>query len=205
MSKTELKSAADIICILDASGSMSSMGEEPVQAMNTFISDQKKVCGDSKFSMYVFNEKCTQVYNEVNLSEVKEYTDYKPCGCTALYDTINKAVGNKLTTDRVKNTVMVIITDGLDNASETKCDQIKKLIKSMEDEHNWQVIYLAANQNAFAVGDTMSVKAQKCSGYEQCRSGDLLCKIRQTSANVSVYRGLSQHVDKPAEINFNSL
>jgi Mg-chelatase subunit ChlD len=198
---TERKSTADIIVVLDESGSMSSMGPEPVQAMNAFITEQQQNAGDSKLSLYTFNTVVRQIYNEVNLADVKGYNDYSPDGMTALYDCIGKAISNKVATRNHNNTVLVIITDGLDNSSkEFTAESIKKRIKHMEDVHNWQVIFLAANQDAFAAGGNLNVKGGKCANYTMAM-GQLNNIVRQTSAAVSAYRNLSQECSRPAEIN----
>lgn len=201
MSETK---TADIIVVIDESGSMSSMGPEPVQAMNMFIADQKRNAGDSRLSLYTFNTEVRRVYTEVPLATVNEYTDYNPNGCTALYDAIGGAISNKVKEGRHENTILVIITDGMDNSSkEYTAETIKKRIKHMEDKHNWQVVYLAADQDAFAVGGGYGVKGGKCANFSKTRGG-MLNAMRETSAACMAYRTESQVVARPSEMNLHS-
>uniref|UniRef100_A0A6C0EK52 VWFA domain-containing protein n=1 Tax=viral metagenome TaxID=1070528 RepID=A0A6C0EK52_9ZZZZ len=208
MTETTRK-AADIVGVLDCSGSMDTMGSEPPQAWNNFICDQQKVGGDeSHASFYTFNENVTTVYTNVLLKDVQEYKNYVANGCTALYDAIRLAVKNQLATGRDKNVVFVIITDGLDNSSDGPTDkefrtskqEVAHLLAKMEKENNWQVVYLAADQDAFSVGSGYGAKAQKCANFGKCRGG-LLTAMRQLSATASAYRATSRHVDVPDEID----
>jgi hypothetical protein len=201
---SETKNTADIIIVIDESGSMSSMGPEPVQAMNAFITEQKRNAGDSKLSLYTFNDNVRRIYNEIPLMTASTYSDYKPDRMTALYDAIGTAISNKVKEGRYENTVLVIITDGQDNSSkEYTAITIKKRIKHMEDVHNWQVLYLAADQDAFAVGGSYGVKGAKCANFSKQRGG-MLEAMRQTSAACTVYRASSQVNDRPEELNLHS-
>lgn len=203
MSQTETKQAGDIIMILDESGSMSSMGVEPINACNEFIRQQKELDGNSRFSMYTFDSDIKQRYNEVLLSEVPEFHDYSPNTCTALYDCIHTAITNKKSTGRLKNVCMVIITDGLNNASKITRNEIVAEISQMEKEHNWQVIYLAANQDAFSVGESMGMTRKKCKNFNQGRGGDLMNAVRGASAEVFSFRQNSQNYDVPRSVDLN--
>jgi len=192
----EQASMADIVFILDESGSMGSMGCEPVQAMNQFIRDQQKTGGKSHFTLYTFNNKCRKIYDNKPLEDIKEYKDYDPEGCTALYDCIGIAISEKMETNRKENVVFVIITDGQDNSSKKySCSQIKELIATQETKYNWQVVYLAANQDAFAVGSAMGLSALRTGNIQNEKHG-LLRAVRNISAPISQYRESSAAPDK---------
>jgi hypothetical protein len=63
----------DIIFLLDESGSMDTMGKEPVQAVNKFIEDQKSILGDdgATFSLWKFNSTVTKLIDDIPLKDVK--------------------------------------------------------------------------------------------------------------------------------------
>lgn len=187
---SETKQTADIIIVLDESGSMSSMGDEPVQAMNEFIQDQKKTDPDGLLSLYTFATKSRVVYKNKKLSEFEEYSDYTPSGMTALYDTIKLAISDKMSDEKERhnNNILVIITDGQNNSSDTSLEEVKSLIKKQEEEHKWQVIFLAANQDAFQSGVSYGCSQARCGNFSQDKKGDLLNVVRQASYNISAYK-----------------
>ena len=174
----------DIICILDESGSMRTMGSEPIQAMNAFIRIQQENKCESFFSLYTFNMVVRKIYDNVPLSQVKIFEDYKPEGTTALYDCISQAIDS----NKNKNVIFLIITDGEDNASKCRLLEIKEKIKTRETEYNWQFIYMAANQDAFAVGGEMNIQENHTFSYNQSNPGELLKLVRQCSEPILNYR-----------------
>ena len=82
-----------VAVILDASGSMSSMGTEPVDGINNFFEDQNK-SGEFYATLAVFNEKTNILYQNVKGCDIKPLTkeDYTPNGMTGLYDAIGKVI-----------------------------------------------------------------------------------------------------------------
>jgi uncharacterized protein YegL len=193
---------ADVIVVLDESGSMKSMGLEPIQSMNALIKKQQERSEDSKFSLYTFSAEIRKVYADVPLSEIKEYSDYNPDGMTSLYDCIGEAIDDKMNSDRKMNTVMIIITDGLDNSSKKyTAVQIKDKTKIQQEKYNWQIIFLAANQDAFASGSALGVG--NCSPYDQNVRGGLFNLVRSCSEQVSAYRASSADNFRPQGIAFN--
>jgi len=123
----------DIMFLLDESGSMESMGKEPVQAVNKFIQDQQKTMGDdgATFSLWKFNSTVVKLIDDVPLQQVKEFTDFRPDQMTALYDAIGQAIKNKSLKEKHDDVICVILTDGLDNQSkEFSASSICSLIKT---------------------------------------------------------------------------
>jgi Mg-chelatase subunit ChlD len=183
---------ADVVVVVDASGSMKCMGNEPMEAVNGFIEDQKTMSTDpdARLSLYTFNTQTTTVHKEVKLSEVKEFTQYTPGGMTALYECVHLAITEKVDGDRKKNVCLVVITDGAENASspEYNKDNLKKMIKMVERDHGWQVMFLGANIDAFAEGNKMGTSSHHCAQYDQGKKGDLCAILRTTSAAVNHYR-----------------
>jgi Mg-chelatase subunit ChlD len=80
---------------------------------------------------------------------------FVPRGMTPLNDAIARTAqamdGEKLRDG--EKVAFVILTDGLENASkEYSRDAVRKLLERLQKEKNWLVIYLGANQDAFAEG-----------------------------------------------------
>lgn len=175
----------DIILLLDSSGSMQDMGDEPVQALNGFINDQKELKTDTLFSLYTFNTDVKVVYKNIPLTLVPEYKDFQPERMTSLFDCIKQAVEDKMATNRHKNVVMVIITDGQDTCSKTKKEETIQLIKTQEKEHNWQFIYLGANQDSFKMAAGLGISPALSSNYKGDNMKDIL---RQISTPIALFR-----------------
>jgi hypothetical protein len=156
-----------ILYIMDESGSMSSMGVEPIQSINDFIKEQKCISSTSlddpevTFTLFKFSNDVICSIDDISLSEVEEFTHYIPNGMTALYDAIGKSIDHMKTKPSFNNVVCVILTDGAENASKTyNQSNVKSLIKEMEEEYNWTFIYVGANQDSYKNGG--------CVGVTQC-------------------------------------
>jgi Mg-chelatase subunit ChlD len=197
------KNVKDIIFVLDESSSMNSMGNEPKQAVNAFIKEQKNALDDgSKFTLWKFHSDVTLVIDRQPLGEIKEFTDFNPQGMTALFDAIGMAIHHQRENSNTK-AVCVILTDGEENVSKKyKKKEITKLIKKMETKHGWDIVYLGANQNAFSVGSSIGMSKEKCSNYE-CVPGELAKVCRMTSDAVARYRELSSEGLK-VELNLDA-
>jgi Mg-chelatase subunit ChlD len=196
-----VRNTADIVVVLDESGSMAQMGNEPIQALNMFIQEQQQSANGSLFSLYTFSNIIRPIYINKDLDSIQEYTDYHPNGFTALYDCILRAIEDKMRTERKNNVILLIITDGNNNSGKTTLNQVKDRINFQETEYNWQIIYLAANQDAFSVGETMNITRTRCGNYSQQNSGELVSLVRTVSETASSFRQLSQNNDFPSCIN----
>lgn len=186
---TQSSSDKDIIFILDESGSMSSMFNEPVEAVNNFINEQKKISG-SKLTLLTFNSKVKTVFDNVPLQDIEEFKDYKPSDMTALYDAIGDAITNKQKSNEYDDVICVILTDGLENCSmKFKQKQVVDMITDMEKNHGWSFIYLGANQDVIKVGNDMGLSANSCSLYE-CLPGEIMKVVRTASIFVSELRSM---------------
>lgn len=178
----------DIIVVLDESGSMSKMKGEPIQAINTYCKGLvDKSSSGSTYTIVKFNNTVNKM---VENSLLKDFiclteSDYKPSNMTALHDAICKTINSNDTKD---NVVMLIITDGEENCSvEFKLNDSKKMIKNVEDNHNWKVIFMGANIDTLKEGSSMNISAGRCITYDQNVHGNLTKLCRETSKTVSNY------------------
>lgn len=199
---------ADLIIVLDESGSMGCMGNEPVESVNTFITEQKKLSHDpnATLSLYKFNTNVNTIYKDVKLSEINEFTEYYTAGMTALWDAIGKAITEKLVTDRNRNVVMLIITDGYNNASnEFDKSKIRNLITKVEKEYNWVVQMIGANINTAEEGRESGIRMSRCANFNQAKKGDLHKLIRTASEASTQYRKCLYKNIAPGNINLENL
>jgi len=203
ISENKMNIVQDIIFLLDESGSMGSMGKEPVQAVNKFIQDQKSILGDdgATFSLWKFNSTVTKLIDDIPLKDVSEFIDFLPNDMTALYDAIGNAISTKKKKVSYDNVICIILTDGLDNSSvEYTLQNVNSMIKEMETNHNWKFVYLGANQDAFAVGSKMGMG--HCANY-RCAPGEMINATREVSEAVSSYRAQSSSIGRDAKLNID--
>ena len=88
------KDHTEIICILDRSGSMSSIEKDAIGGFNTFLEEQKKLPGTASVTLVLFdNEYLTTVTNaDIQTVEPLSKKTYVPRGSTALLDAVGRTV-----------------------------------------------------------------------------------------------------------------
>lgn len=184
----------DVVVIMDESGSMASMGDEPVQAVTEYIKNEQKD-SDSYTTLDItfFSTYVRKVCVDTSLSDFESFPLYKPDGMTSLNDAVYSTIKDKLMSTRSDNVVCLIVTDGKENASRnTTREDVKNIIEEAETEHGWKVIYLGANQDAFKEGETMSLPSERCGNYRVDIPGDLIELVRSASNATSNYRRSGQ-------------
>ena len=145
----------DITVIMDRSGSMQAMQKEAVDSFNRFLTSQQEASGKAKFSLVQFNHVVESHCSGLPLDEVQllDHETYVPSGRTALLDAVGRTIveTKKRLADKKKwQVVVVVITDGMENASrEYSGKEIKKLIKKCEEKLGWKFIFLAADPTSF--------------------------------------------------------
>jgi len=197
-----------IICILDRSGSMSSIMNDSIGGFNTFLKQQKELKDEATITISLFDDKYELLYDNINIKKAEELTNkiWFPRGGTALYDAIGKTINTVRTThvslgnEKPAKVLVCIVTDGEENSShEYKLDDIKKLIKECENDM-WNFIYLAANQDAFNVGQSFGVSAGNTYTYTANSTGVFNMSSTLTNASIS-YRGMSTTDDNFKKIS----
>ena len=153
------KKTTEIICILDRSGSMASLAPEVINSFNEFINDQKELPGKAKVTLVLFDNQYDVVHDRIALQEMATLNKdlYFARGMTALNDAIGKTIYG---VDKKRKKVIVLIqTDGLENAShEFVNEDIKALVKEKE-ELGWKFVFLGANVDSFDEGMGRGIKS----------------------------------------------
>lgn len=185
-----MKDYTHICIVLDASGSMSGIEDDTKGSFNSFIKAQKAAEGKTVLDIYQFSDEVKRIVEHVDLASFSDdlMARYTCSGCTALNDAVCTAIdtlGQEFAAmkaeDRPENVLMVIITDGFENASRKfSSSDVKERIKHQTEKYNWEFQYLAANQDAFARGAAMGVAADNCAAFAATPAGmrrtcDLLC------------------------------
>ena len=191
MSKTST-TMTDITMILDRSGSMGRIHEQVIRSFNDFLTEQKAVTGNATLSLIQFDDQYEVNYECINVQDVDELTatTYEPRGMTALNDAIGRTITNmkKRLKDSKDNVVVVITTDGMENASvEFRRSQIRAMIQECETKLGWKFMYLAADDASFDEYEGMGMERGRSFKSGRGRRGyDNAAKLM--SAKIAGYR-----------------
>jgi uncharacterized protein YegL len=127
--------------VTDTSGSVGSYVNDLEKALDISLESCKKSprAGNIRARTLTFNDKVSELHGYSELTKIEPYAGKLSCsGCTALYDAVYNAIG--ATVDYAKklqdlyysvNAVIYIITDGMDNRSTYRPEDIKKLISDV--------------------------------------------------------------------------
>ena len=162
----------EVVCVLDRSGSMVSIINDSIGGFNTFLKTQKDLPGKAKLTVVLFDDQYEKLYDRIKIKEGEDLTTdtYVPRGMTALYDAIGKTI-KSIDVKKSTPVVIAILTDGEENASkEYTQEMINTLIKEKRDL-GWEFIFLAANQDAFAIGGALGIDAGSTFNYMATGAG----------------------------------
>lgn len=182
----------ELVFILDRSGSMRSMENEAIGGFNAFLEEQKKLPGEAKLTLVLFDHEYCVLYNGRDIKSVEPLCDrtYIPRGTTALLDAIGRAVddvGRRLhetpENERPSKILVSILTDGLENASKDYTKRkINEMITHQREKYSWEFMFLAANQDAIAEGMDLGISGNMSFNYCSTAVGgtykamDTLCR-----------------------------
>lgn len=179
--------------VLDKSGSMESIRAATISGFNEFKNDQAREAGKALMTLTLFDTRFDTVAEAVPVGDVLDLTpqSYAPDGCTALYDAVGHTM--KLTDDYVAKhkpdqVLFVIMTDGQENSSrEFSRDKIFRLIEERQARAGYEFIYLGANQDSYASGLEMGIRAGRMIDYDATPDGARAVMSR-ASMNVRAHR-----------------
>jgi len=190
----------EIVFILDKSGSMSSMGNEPVDGYNKFIDEQRDPSlGEANVTFVLFDDEVETVYNGVKISEVEKLSMERyigtGMGMTSLYDTIGKTfteVGKRLSntpeSERASKVIVCILTDGQENSSkEFTLSTIKNMIKEQTEKYSWKIQFMGTTLGAIESAKNIGLAPDSFELFDNNSDG-LRQAYRSHSLNASSYR-----------------
>ena len=182
--------------ILDSSGSMSSIADDTRGGFNTFLQEQREEEGTATVSLYDFNTTVTKLYESIPIADAEtlDTDNYTPGGQTALYDAIATAVAD--TDDHVEtlpdsevpdNVILVTLTDGRENASETPQQRVRELVETHRSEHDWEFLFIGANQDAVLTAEEMGMDDDRALNMSHSGEGTQAAH-QSVSSNISQAR-----------------
>ena len=185
----EKPSRIELVMILDKSGSMHGLEADTIGGFNAMIEKEKKLGIDVRVTTVLFNDKMDRLYEHREIRSVRPLTErtYETGGTTALLDAVGDTIlhmEQSGAADRQgTKVIVVIITDGMENAStEFTKAKVKELISDKQEKAGWDFIYLGANIDAAAEADAIGVRKANAVTYKNTSSG-----VRANYDAVGVY------------------
>jgi hypothetical protein len=137
-------SCTELAFVLDRSGSMAGSEEDIVVSVNKMLEEQRKQLGELKIHVTAFDDHIDTIRSQ-SIQDVQDisFHEVRARGSTALLDAIGRTF-EEVDPENAKQGVMVIATDGMENASfRFNYTEIKAMIKAKEAQ-GWKVMYLGA-------------------------------------------------------------
>lgn len=193
------KDLSEIVFILDRSGSMSGLEADTIGGYNALLAKQRGEPGEARLSTVLFNHDTEVLHDRVDIRAVAPLTDrdYRVGGSTALLDAIGGAIDHigrihkhARPEDRPAHTLIVIATDGMENASHRYSGrEIKKMIERQRDKYGWEFLFLGANVDAFADAERLGIDRDHASNYHADSVGVQACYCAVAESVRTLRRG----------------
>lgn len=175
------KDKVAIAVVLDKSSSMNGVRTGTISGFNEFLDMQLKEPGEATLTLVFFDTVYDVKFVDKPLKEVPKLTEatYIPEGMTALSDAVARTItelGHKLKAlpdaERPEKVVMVIITDGEENASKEYQGiegrlAVKKLVDHQRTKYAWQFMFIGAGEERMVQASAMNygVDSGKAAAY----------------------------------------
>lgn len=181
MKKEIRNNTTELVFILDRSGSMAGLEADTIGGFNSMIEKQKKQDGKCYVSTILFDHETQVVHDRVELSSVKPMTgnDYFVRGSTALIDAIGSSIHHIANIhkyarpeDVPQNTMFVITTDGMENASRKySSSEVKGMIEKEKEKYGWEFIFIGANIDAVETAKHLGINSDRAVNYHADSKG----------------------------------
>jgi Mg-chelatase subunit ChlD len=178
------KNYTHITVILDRSGSMESIREDVIGGFNAFLREQQATEGRATLSLVQFDtQNAYEVLHNFKLvQEVAPLTPatYRPRAGTPLLDAMGRGIKElerqiigMRSEDRPEQVLVVIITDGMENASqEFTHARVRQMILEKQELVGWQFVYLSADIGAVAEAvEQWGVRANRAMAFDKTAQG----------------------------------
>ncbi|WP_420445009.1 vWA domain-containing protein [Candidatus Poriferisodalis sp.] len=169
--------------LLDRSGSMSGREAAVVKGVGRFIAEQAAEPGTCRLTVAQFDSEAPfeVLVDDVSVHKADPHAleRYEPRGLTPLFDAVARLIGgaDQRISQRAKagkkpeDQTLVIVTDGLENAStDYSAADIHNLITKRR-EQGWAFVYMGANQDSYSESARLGFDARSVQNYEASDEG----------------------------------
>lgn len=170
MPKKKKNKSAELIFIIDRSGSMGRLTENSVGSFNSYIEEMKSNNAKAKVTLVAFNDTYEVLIDRRKLQDVYplESSQIRASGSTALNDAIGRCLKNA---KKNRKTMCMIQTDGAENASSdfTNAD-IKALIEAKTAD-GWEFMFTGVGVDNFMQGTAYGLKPHQINQVDRSSGG----------------------------------
>jgi len=171
--------------IIDRSGSMSGLEQMVVSGYNEHLGAVRNLQSTYPYqqfliSLLTFDDEVKWLVKPAPIQELKELPSnaFTPRGMTALLDAIGKGMhhieseyGRKIQNDEM-SVVMVIITDGAENASQFfNYKSIAKKIKERDESGKWTFSFIGCDFDAANISEQLNIRKENVRNYSKRNYG----------------------------------
>jgi hypothetical protein len=177
--------------VLDKSGSMSNCRETTIMGFNTQLKTIQELQNEFpaqqfEVSLTLFDNTIENLFTQQELNTFEKLTPemYQPKGCTALLDAIGMSINeirmsneSKILNDEM-SVVMVILTDGIENASrEFTYHTIARTIKALEETEKWSFTFLGADIDAIHTSKMLNIREENVVSFNKSDMVEMMNEI----------------------------
>ncbi|MGB4626520.1 MAG: vWA domain-containing protein [Erysipelotrichaceae bacterium] len=166
----------EVVFVIDRSGSMSGLESDTIGGFNGMLKKQKAEKGAVYVTTVLFDDRYELLHDHLSIDKIDEMdeTQYFTRGCTALLDAVGltiKKMENIVKHQKDCNVIMIIITDGYENASREYSSKKVKQMVNEKKEAGWEFIFLGANIDAVETADAIGVDSARAANYHSDSEG----------------------------------
>jgi uncharacterized protein YegL len=170
------KNLTEMVFILDRSGSMACLEDDTIGGYNSLIEKHRNDENEVIITTVLFDTQYNMIHDNENIKCIEPMTkrEYYARGNTALYDAIGKTIKYinhkndlKSKENLPSKTMVVIITDGYENASKMYNGmQIKRMICEQKKIYGWEFVFLGANIDAEEYASDIGIEPNRSVTYK---------------------------------------
>ena len=205
------KNLTEIVYILDRSGSMSGLEKDTIGGYNSFLKKQKAEHGQAVVTTVLFDDKCEIIHDRVDIRKVRPLTNrqYYARGMTALLDAIGETIShvsgrhkNALSNEVPGKTIVVITTDGYENASRKyNYSMVNEMVNLQKEKYGWEFLFLGANIDAIETATGFGITKECAVTYAADEVGTKLnfASVSEAVSDMRASRPLASNWKKNIE------
>ena len=186
MAQTKVQTHAYIL--LDRTGSMSPIWTEALSSVNAYAANIASTAGDvvPQITLAVFDAQNGLQFDVLRRSvapaDWQTVTDREasPRGMTPLFDAIARIVA-MAETDNPEKAVIVIMTDGEENASREVTKAGVKAALERAEKRGWEVVFLGAEFANFSDADAVGISASRSMAMGAGRMSESMATLARKS------------------------
>ena len=176
--------------LLDRTGSMNSIWEEALGSVNAYAAsvvepdDGPQV--NNTLTLAVFDAQEGLQFEELRKNVKGEAwsdittDEVSPRGMTPLFDAIGKIIATA-ETNAPEKAVIVIMTDGAENASREVTKAGVKAALDRAEKRGWEIVFLGAEFANFADADAVGISARKSMAMGRGRMSESMTRLARKS------------------------